>query len=123
MYNEIATINRKRDLEARLIKTIKKRAGVPVKLFIHFILDKRKTDRSVKVVVRPGSITQTIGVDSNSLLIGVFSSKPASVNVRSMLENCVIETLSSEGLKDLIRIEDPTGTDQSASIAPQMKLI
>lgn len=89
-----------------------------VKILIHFILDKGKTERQISVANEMGEI-KTIGNSSKRLLCGIFAASSITEGERSALKSAFMEILSEYGVKDIELLMDPMGAPQMS----QKKLI
>lgn len=109
-YEYFCVADIKKNFELKIVEYAKSTLGVNVKILTHFILDKGKTRRSVRVKIRESSEVVDIGEDSKSLLIGVFLSKSGlSENNLERLRQRILDMLSQDGVHNLSSIEDPMG--------------
>lgn len=123
-YERLGQVAAKRALEVAITACIRKNVKQQGKIFVHFIVDRKKTNRAVRVQVRPTGADLVIGTDSNSLLIGVFSSRAVQKSVTVQMEKCVMDVLSRHGLGDLLPLVDPLREDERAVTEdPQLRLL
>ena len=122
-YEHLAKLEAKQELEATLSARLRSITKSAAKLFVHYILDKKKTDRAVHVTVTPQNRKITIGTDSNSLLVGVFLSKPISSQFQDAVSNAIYSVLHEHGIAELTPIDDPMGNRSPAAATPQLRLL
>ncbi|MFH1940627.1 MAG: HD domain-containing protein [bacterium] len=125
LYSKITRMETKRELEKEIRDSVYgKKTGRAI--LVHPILDWKKTDRSVDVLVRETSRRLTVGTDSKTLLLGVFSSARASSGKeQTHLRDAAIRALQRFGfseLKDLIDPMDESSKDGSTSNEGQMAI-
>ncbi len=108
LYLKFSNITSKKNIEDRLSEKVRDTLKLNLKLLIHPILDNRKTDRSVDVVIRETKEKRRIGTDSKQLLIGVFISKELSSSDKlENLRRLILSFLVEEGMTDISYIKDP----------------
>ncbi|MDE3098724.1 MAG: HD domain-containing protein [Verrucomicrobiota bacterium] len=105
-YKFLNLIATKREIEKQIRKAVYKDRPGP-QILVHFILDVKKTDRSVKITCKETQKQEVIGFDSRCLLIGVFASKPVKSKESLILKNESIRILSENGCKDIKMVSDP----------------
>jgi HD superfamily phosphohydrolase len=125
LYTKITRMEIKRKLEKEIRDSVfGKKTGRSI--LVHPILDWKKTDRSVDVIVRETGRRLTVGTDSKTLLLGVFSSARASSDKEQIrLREAAIRALQRFGfaeLKDLIDPMDEPSKDGSTTKNEQMVL-
>jgi HD superfamily phosphohydrolase len=108
LYRTLTRIDTKREIERGVRKAAFEDRSGP-QLLVHFILDVRKTQRSVQVKLRETGTLETLGSDSRSLLIGVFSSTPVGPKEYATLQTEALRILSEHGCQALELIPDPLG--------------
>lgn len=113
-YKKLNLIATKRDIEKRIRKATYQNRPNP-QMLVHFILDVKKTDRSVKVNYLETKKTEVLGADSRCLLIGVFASKQIKSKERNILQNESIRILTEAGCKDIKMISDPMGVTRAGN--------
>jgi hypothetical protein len=107
-YKTLNLIATKREIERKIRKAVYQNRPGP-QMLVHFILDVKKTNRSVKVNYLETKKTEVLGVDSRCLLIGVFASKPVNSKESKALQSESGKVVSEAGCKDLQMISDPLG--------------
>ncbi|WP_144063011.1 hypothetical protein [Litchfieldella anticariensis] len=112
-YPRLSSAPVKNEIEARIKSVFKGRLGVSNGFVVHFIKDKGKTERSIKVYLRDKGECQIIGQDSCQLLIGVFSSLPIKNNVSEHACYELIKEVLGEFVSgEIKKINDPLFPDQ-----------
>lgn len=107
-YDLISMPNSKFEIEKAITDFARVSLGLNLKLIVHFILDKKKTRRSIPVIIRESKKTKLIGYDSKSLLVGIFSAK-GSVPEKHMaaLREHIFNVMATGGVAGLKDIQDP----------------
>lgn len=107
LYKKFSSINTKRKIEKEIRDQVYgKKTGRSI--LVHSILDYRKTDRAVSVIIKGTDRSFTIGQDSSTLLLGIFVSSPPSSRKDQMnLEKAAMKVLSDFGFKKIEIIPDP----------------
>jgi len=106
-YSTINSIESKKQLEHELLQLASMKGIRPL---IHFILDKGKTDREVKIKLEGTSRTITVGRSSRQLLCGLFiSTDSISEPDRVGLMAAFHEVLDKHGVTRLTAMPDPMG--------------
>lgn len=108
LYEKFSNISSKRELEKEITDLAKEKLNLRLRLVLHPILDVKKTDRALDVIVRETGSPVTIGCNSSQLLIGVFLARPVESdqknrNLKKLLEGFLI----GQGLEDVRLIDDP----------------
>lgn len=107
-YETFSNIQSKREIEKNLIKEINDKLNIKVNLIIHPILDRKKTERAIDVIIRETQEQVQVGMDSNKLLMGIFVSRAIeSEEKQKNLQWLIIDFLKGVGLEGLTDIEDP----------------
>lgn len=106
-YYNLSGIATKRLVEHELEQVAKGKLKAKCKLIFHPILDRKKTNRSVDVIVRESGDALCMGVDSSRLLLGLFSSaelsKKDAVQLRAMFNSA----MDARGVTRISDLEDP----------------
>lgn len=125
-YENLSSTEAKSNFESSVVDFAKKELNSNVKIILHLILDKGKTQRAVSIKVRETGKDRTIGKNSKNLLIGLFISKNTlSEKSNNALASYVTKLLQDFGLKKITRIDDPMG-ETAKNLPPsdvQMNLI
>ena len=105
LYSTLNAISAKGEIE----KTVLNAASVKgVKLLVHFILDKGKTDRQISFIDRYSGDQRIIGKSSSQLLCGAFiSTGKLSEAERALLGIQFEQLLRDHGAIDIEDLEDP----------------
>lgn len=120
-YQSINTEEQKLILTNEINNILKNEFKIGTKVILHFILDKGKTNRAIKVKLRENQKNITIGNNSNQLLIGIFLSKKNQLNydIIQKIEFRLNHFFADEvGLQDLQPLSDPL----PPNIQPQPQL-
>lgn len=120
-YQSINTEEQKLILTNKINDILKNEFKIGTKVILHFILDKGKTNRAIKVNLRENQKNITIGNNSNQLLIGIFLSKKNQLNydIIQKIEFRLNHFFADEvGLQDLQPLSDPL----PPNIQPQPQL-
>ena len=118
LYSGLNASQAKRDLEHELTQSIRAKG---LKLLVHFILDKGKTERQVAFVSEEDGGEVVVGSNSEQLLAGVFlSSSNISAATRRDISVAFREALGRKGAIHLTSLEDPM---QTATQQPQSPLL
>lgn len=109
-YERLSSTEFKQFFESEILKSLKLAGSEGAKIIVHFILDKGKTQRAVKVKIRDTGEFLTVGTNSKNLLIGVFRSR-GGVSERALaaLTERVQVLLAEHGVQQVRPIEDPMG--------------
>lgn len=110
-YQQLSEGPRKRELERELEREIVQSGGPRLRLCVHYILDRKKTCRSLSYFDLDRGETRTVGYDSDILLVGVFVTN-ARVTQMSGQEHerakrTSVRVLESAGLEKLIPADEP----------------
>ena len=109
-YEYFCSANVKHDFDQQILDYAKNELGINIKILTHFILDKGKTRRAVKIKLRETSEIVEIGENSRTLLIGVFLSKGGVSEANLVrLKQKISTILTQNDVNDLADIEDPMG--------------
>lgn len=110
-YAKVSSIYTKRAMERELSSFARSSIGARIRVILHFILDKAKTERAVTVHLRPGGQRVTIGANSSCLLIGIFVGRPLTPRQVDVLAVHARSLLEQAGLRGLCPFEDPMFPD------------
>lgn len=113
----------KRLIELSLSRVAQTQFGMRTKILVHFIADKGKTTRAVPVVLREAGVSKVIGLDSNRMLVGVFSSKELSPHRRSDFVRAVYGALADAGFEMRAELIDPLEDESDSVSTSQMRLL
>lgn len=132
-YKELAKIEVKRKIESAIrdkayekeIEKATREKGYEKKcgpsFLVHFILDVRKTDRAINVQLRDTGKEMTLGTDSRSLLVGVFTNAPVvPLRDAERAASVALSILADSGCAELIPLDDPMGA--GPRLDPQLRL-
>lgn len=110
-YEHLTRTEIKRDFESEIILFARNTLKLGIKVIVHYILDNKKTNRSIIVKLKESGETKIIGTDSKKLLIGLFISKESTSKDIDMLFNKATEIWMNLGIEidKLAPIEDPMG--------------
>lgn len=126
-YNDLNSPERKAEFESKITEYAKKTYNTKIKIIMHLILDKGKTQRAVSLRIKESGEYQTLGKNSEKLLIGFFVSRNSLSDSNQMLLGIEINTMLHEyGIIDLSDIDDPMAEKQIDQAPPydlQMNLI
>lgn len=124
IYEEISKVESKATLEASLVSYAKSELNLTLRPIFHFILDRGKTDRAVKVILKETKREFIVGKNSKKLLIGVFASK-SDIATKDMisLESKIKNLLTNFGVKNINDIADPMGQKEERKCIQQIPLI
>lgn len=117
-YDANAGAERKRYVERRIEDMILTKYGVRMRICVHYILDRRKTRRSIRFFDFGTSSEVVVGSNSNALLVGVFLINSRSTGLgrqdRIRYATAAAQVLSSEGLTDLRSSKEPLAENESS---------
>jgi HD superfamily phosphohydrolase len=100
--------NSKFEIEKKICEFARITFGLNLKLIVHFILDKKKTRRSIPILIRESNELQIIGQDSKSLLVGVFSARDKIPEKHlPALREYIFSLMEKAGVAELEDIADP----------------
>ena len=117
-------IENKRDLERQLAKFAREELKLHTNILVHYILDKKKTDRAVEIIIAESDERKIIGNNSDVLLIGVFSStEPPNEYVGEKIAGKAMHLLKKSGLPDLKPLPDPLGNSVLRPAIEQLSLL
>jgi HD superfamily phosphohydrolase len=121
-YESLSAAADKRALEQSIEERISQKSlGAVPRICIHYILDKKKTCRSLTYRDLSTGEKRTIGYDSSSLLVGVFVTNARASTMTTNEENRVaeatLEELRVRGLRDIEAAAEPL-----AEAAKEMEL-
>lgn len=106
-YKNISSSDSKTRIEHAILASGKYKTS---RILLHFILDKGKTERSVAFSTLESSENITIGKNSNTLLIGIFSQSLLSPSEQREITKSCVNILETEGFRNLKTFNDPMGT-------------
>lgn len=107
-YENLSNVENKAKFESSIVEYAKKEFNSSVKIIMHLILDKGKTQRAVELIIKETGERKIIGKSSKNLLVGCFISKNSlSEKNSSLLAKKINELLSDFGLKNISNIDDP----------------
>lgn len=110
-YKELSKIQKKRSLEDNIKKVIKKDFGVSVNCIFLPILDNKKTERAIEIIIRENNKIETIGNNSAQILIGIFlSSKLTNMQEKAIKKN-IFHILNNEDISNIKELTDPFEKD------------
>lgn len=123
-YAALNRIERKREFERQLARYAKRDLKFSTRILVHYICDKRKTDRAIEVVIAETGDQQFIGNDSDVLLIGIFSSSQlTSKRTGQALVGEALRLLNQSGLHELEPLEDPFGSPLMQRTVEQLSFL
>lgn len=118
-YKKLNAIAAKREIELEIKReadqllgrtvynnTKSREASLPF-LILHFILDRKKTKRSVPVVIQEGGSKRVVGEDTDQLLIGLFVSRQVPIREQNAIKTAAFKLLGQHGIHDIIPLIDP----------------
>jgi HD superfamily phosphohydrolase len=107
-YENISNVENKARFESTIVDFAKKEFNSSIRIILHLILDKGKTERAVTLKIKETGEHRVVGSNSKNLLIGVFLSKNSlSEKKSSLLATKIKELLNEFGLKEISDIDDP----------------
>ena len=120
-YQSINTEEHKLIITDQISKILKNEFKIGTKVILHFILDKGKTNRAIKINLRGNPKEITIGKNSNQLLIGIFLSKKNQLTYDTIQK---IDTRLNLFFTDEIRLQglQPLSDPLPPNIQPQPQL-
>lgn len=111
IYQALSDAQSKRTLERRIEAKLESRDGPKIKVCIHFILDIKKTCRSLCFIDLESGMEKRVGHDSHSLLVGAFVTNARSNNLTSREHKRVSAVIQDElvatGLGPMTLAEEP----------------
>lgn len=112
-YAAVSGAELKKSIEIELTRKSKRRG---IRLLVHFILDKGKTERAIKVRLSDSSESIVIGHSSSRLLCGLFASH-SRLNEpdREKLVQLFSDILKEHGIGSAVSIPDPMGESLTVS--------
>lgn len=126
VYENLSSVENKSKFEYAVVEFAKKELNAHIKIIMHLILDKGKTQRAVALKVRETGENIVVGENSKNLLIGFFISKNTlSEKNLALLATQITSFLADFGLRDISNINDPMieKTDRIVEPDSQMNLI
>jgi uncharacterized protein len=110
VYDNLSSVEFKKFFESDISKFLKELGGEGANTIVHFILDKGKTRRAVKIKMRDSGEFITVGENSKNLLIGVFRSRGGvSQRIFPALTERIKLVLGEHGVQQIQPIDDPMG--------------
>lgn len=122
LYDLLASTAKKREIEKRLTNALRGKGRSPGKLLLHFILDHKKTSRSVKARIGGSTSPTVIGTDSKQLLLGLFSSVDVAASTRELISAALTELLQEYTNCKLTPLIDPVLMGHSSPQNPENQL-
>ena len=125
-YESLSNAETKSKVESGIVEFAKKELNSNLKIIMHLILDKGKTQRAVSIRVKETGDNRIVGSGSKNLLVGLFVSKNSlSERYGNMLSAHIEKVLSEFGLENISSIDDPMEktVSQVLSSDAQMNLI
>jgi len=110
-YKTISKIRKKRFFENEIKKIIKKYYSASTNCIFFPILDNKKTERAIDIIVRESNKVRTIGNNSEQLLIGIFLSTKIRNNYVKKIKNEIYNLLRNEGILNIKELSDPFEKD------------
>ena len=114
MYSSLSSPNKKKEIVDHIEKVVLRGLNVSRKVIFHVILDLAKTERAITLEIDGGQPT-VLGKDSQSLLIGIFLSKPLPEGswVASQVRTAIRESVRTLGLTATEPLRDPLSVGES----------
>lgn len=110
-YGRLADAASKRALEERIEEQCLAAGGPRVRLCLHYILDRRKTCRSIAFHDLGMGVEKTVGYDSSQLLVGAFVAGARATRLsrldHSRLAAAVRSVLEANGIEGLRTAPEP----------------
>lgn len=107
-YKILSTVEEKRAIEGELSRWAKQNVAFKSTFLAHYILDWGKTDRAIKVNIRESGDTETIGMNSKRLLIGIFTSREFDSEIaKDHVRSQAMQLLQKRGLENMCELVDP----------------
>lgn len=110
-YNRLSGSASKRGLEQAIDDELGQRSGGRLRVCLHFILDSKKTCRSLTYHDLSSGEEKTVGYDSSQLLVGAFVTNSRSTGLtdqeRLRASSAVRKVLARQGLDTLETAEEP----------------
>jgi uncharacterized protein len=110
-YGQLSEAHRKRHLEHQITTEIGRGAGPRLRVSVHYILDRKKTCRSLSYFDVNRREHRTVGYDSDVLLIGVFVTNSRVTQLtdqeRTRVSQCVLRVLGNAGFANVRPAEEP----------------
>jgi len=125
-YENLSTIENKSKFESEIVDFAKKELNSRIKIIMHLILDKGKTQRAVSLKIKETGERKIVGKNSKNLLIGFFISKNSlSEKNSTLLATQITKQLHEYGLWNISNINDPMieKTNQVSPLDSQINLI
>ncbi len=105
-YRTLNRMDTKREIEKEIRKAAyRDRAGPQI--LVHFILDNKKTERAVEVILRETGERTVIGRDTQCLLIGAFASMPPTPKEATVLQAEAVRVFAKYGCGNIEVARDP----------------
>jgi HD superfamily phosphohydrolase len=118
-YRYLNKIETKRKIETQ-IKAIASQSKSGLQILVHFILDLKKTERALRIVLKETCAPMILGHNSESLLIGVFASAPMTAKEAKAIATATRSVLRENGCGEIHAINDPMSEADGSSA--QMRL-
>jgi hypothetical protein len=110
-YRTLNKIETKRRIEAEIRSSTFQGRSSP-QILVHFILDVKKTERALRIVLEETKSQVTIGKNSESLLVGVFTSAAVSPKEVTSLSAAARRILAENDCPEIEDINDPLSEPQ-----------
>ena len=123
-YSDLSQVECKRHIESKLVQYAREVLKVRTRILVHYILDKKKTDRAVEVVTAETGERKILGGNSDALLVGVFSSTELSGDrTQSDIDKEARRLFKQIGLPDLELLHDPLGKRRGRAKTEQLSFL
>ena len=112
-YGELSTSDAKRRMERTVEEALARSGGPKIRICLHYILDKKKTGRSIVFRHIETEEEERVGQDSSNLLVGAFVTNARAVALndheKARARAAVRDVLIATGLSGLEAAEEPLG--------------
>lgn len=119
LYEQFSNATSKRALEETIDEDLAKHSGVRLRVCLHYILDNKKTCRSLSFLDSRTGEEKSVGHDSKSLLVGAFVMNERagglSAAERGRASGAVKDVLGRAGLSELQPARDPLAEPESGA--------
>jgi hypothetical protein len=110
-YQQLSEAPQKRELERELEREIVAGGGPRIRLCVHYILDRKKTCRSLSYFDLDQRGVRTVGHDSDTLLVGIFVTNARvaqmSSHERGRTAHIALRVLEKAGLQNVVPSDEP----------------
>lgn len=110
-YGRLSEASAKRDLERKIEDQLGAAGGPKLRICLHYILDKKKTCRSLSFRNQGTGSNEIVGFDSKNLLVGAFVTNARATGLaapeRLSASASILDVLAGAGLTNLTPAPEP----------------